>query len=80
MGVRKKHMVEYDVLFGVVLRISDYDGKGVMKKMDKSMLKLGDLISENYDDCYIFPVGLKEVNVGVDDLSILEDFQFIGDD
>ena len=68
-------MEDYDVLFAVVLRMSDTNGMNMEKKMDKATKKLGSCISDVYRDCAVLPVGFEKVNED-EFLGILNHFEF----
>lgn len=54
-------MSDYDVLFGVVLRLPDKNGAGIYKNIDAISEKLAELIKPEYENYLIMPFGLELV-------------------
>ena len=54
-------MSYYDVLFGVVLRLSSPDGKDIFKDIEDINKKLGETISKEFEDIMVVPFGMELV-------------------
>ena len=60
-------MSYYDVLFGVVLRLSSPDGKDIFKDIDSLNQQLGEAIKTEFTDFMVVPFGMELVE---DDMQI----------
>lgn len=60
-------MSYYDVLFGVVLRLSSPDGKDIFKDIDSLNQQLGEAIKNEFPDLMVVPFGMELVE---DDMQI----------
>ena len=60
-------MSYYDVLFGVVLRLSSSDGKDIFKDIDNLNQQLGEAIKNGFTDFMVVPFGMELVE---DDMKI----------
>lgn len=74
-------MTDYDALYCLVLRLQDDDnGEGLDMKLTKQSQRLAEIISEEYTDCFVVPVGTEIVESPTDSLKILDSFIFNGED
>lgn len=56
-------MSEFDVLFGLVLRLEDSDGTNIWRKCDNGEIsrKIGELIKQEYPNFMVYPIVFEEV-------------------
>lgn len=54
-------MNNYDVLYGVVIRLPDKDGIELSKNIDEITQRLGKAIQKEFKDCYAIPFGFELV-------------------
>ena len=73
-------MTDYDALYCIVLRVQDDTGNGLDMKLIKQSQRLAEIISEEYDDCFVVPVATEIVESPTDSLKILDSFLFRGED
>ena len=60
-------MSYYDVLFGVILRLSSPDGKDIFNDIDSLNQFLGETIKTQFTDLMVVPLGMELVE---DDMQI----------
>lgn len=54
-------MNNYDVLYGVVIRLQDQDGTKINKNIDELTRRLGNAIKKEFDDFMALPFGFELV-------------------
>ena len=54
-------MGDYDILFGVVIRLPDETGDGLLDDIESISEKLGGLIEKEYSDFMVLPFGMELV-------------------
>lgn len=54
-------MNEYDVLYGVVIRLESENGKDIDKNIDKITQRLGNAIKTDFEDFMVVPFGFELV-------------------
>lgn len=68
-------MMEFDVLFSVIIRFEDESMDELDKKLEDYSIRLGDCIHNEYSDCFVAPIALDEA--GNDLGEILKNFKII---
>lgn len=54
-------MNNYDVLYGIVIRLQDQDGTKINKNIDELTRRLGNAIKKEFDDFMALPFGFELV-------------------
>lgn len=54
-------MNDYDLLYGVVIRLPDKDGIELSKNIDEITQRLGNAIQKEFKDCCAIPFGFELV-------------------
>ena len=68
-------MEDYDVLFGLIIRLHDYTVDELDAKLEETCERLGDYISEMYPNIVIVPIAIHETTEEDDVYSILSEFR-----
>ena len=52
---------DYDVLYGLIIRLPDENGAKIYKNIDEITRRLGEAIQKEFEDFYALPFGMELV-------------------